>query len=183
MKKKQILAILLILSIKVFSQNSKLSIETSYPILISEKGNDYDFNNYNGVIDFGIKYDLIEKEKIDFGIGFNTSFLQFKVDDGLIKFTRKHYILQPKIYGKMNLIKKLNTDLIIGIGYSIDLNSVENEKGKTYSGLNFNTGINYNITNEWFLHLQYDLIMYDKEELVYYNKNLNLIKIGVGLRI
>jgi len=25
--------------------------------------------------------------------------------------------------------------------------------------------------------------MYDKEELVYYNKNLNLIKIGVGLRI
>ena len=125
MKQKLILTLLLIISIKTFSQDSKLSIEISHPILLNEKGNNYDFNNFKGVFDVGVKYDLTENRKMNFGIGFNTSFLQFKVDDGLTKFTRKHYILQPKIFGKTNLIEKLNIDLIIGLGYSFDLPPLE----------------------------------------------------------
>ena len=74
-------------------------------------------------------------------------------------------------------------DLISGLGYSFDFNSTENGKGKTYSGINFNAGINYSFTEKIFLHLQYDFIKYNKSELVYYNENLSLVKLGIGIKI
>jgi len=183
MNKKILLIIALALSINSFSQNSKFSVELSYPILISEKGNDFDFIDFNGIIDLGVKYNLTENKKIDFSVGINTTLLKFKVDDGFTKFTRNHYIFQPKIFGKINLIENGKLDLISGLGYSFDFNSTENGKGKTYSGINFNAGMNYLFTEKIFLHIQYDFIMYNKSELVYYNENLSLVKLGIGIKI
>jgi opacity protein-like surface antigen len=183
MKQKLFLALLLILSIKSFSQNSKFSIESSYPILISEKGNERDFIDFNGIIDLGVKYNLTDNKKIDFGVGVNTTLLKFKVDDGFTKFTRNHYIFHPKVFGKIKLKENGKLDFLSGLGYAFDFNSTENEKGKTYSGINFNAGIRYLFAEKMFFHIQYDFIMYNKKELVYYNENLSLIKLGIGIKI
>ncbi|WP_417369110.1 outer membrane beta-barrel protein [Gelidibacter japonicus] len=183
MKQKLLLTILLIFSINSFSQDSKFSIELSYPILVNEKGNDLEFIDFNGIIDLGVKYNLTENKKVDFGVGINTTLLKFKVDDVFVKFTRSHYIFQPKIFGKINLIENEKLALITGLGYSFDFNSTENENSKTYSGISFNAGLRYLLTEKIFFHIQYDFIMYNKEELVYYNKNLSLIKIGIGVKL
>jgi opacity protein-like surface antigen len=183
MKQKLFLVLLFIFTIKSFSQNSRFSIESSYPILISEKENDRDFIDFNGIIDLGVKYNLTENKKINFGVGINTTLLKYKVDDGFTKFTRNHYILQPKVFGKIKLMENGKLDFMSGLGYSFDFNSIENEKGKTYSGINFNAGIRYLFTEKLFFHIQYDFIMYNKKELVYYNENLSLIKLGIGIKI
>ena len=183
MNKKILVIIILAISINSFSQNSKFSIELSYPILVNEKGNDLDFIDFNGIIDLGVKYNLTENKKINLGVGINTTLLKFKVNDRFTNFTRNHYIFQPKIFGKINLIENEKLALITGLGYSFDFNSTENGKGKTYSGINLNAGLRYLLTEKIFLNLQYDFIMYNKSELVYYNENLSLVKLGIGIKI
>ncbi|MBC9794878.1 outer membrane beta-barrel protein [Sinomicrobium weinanense] len=184
MKQKILLTFLLIFSMKLFAQNSKFSIEASYPILINEKANNRSFIDFNGIIDLGVKYNITENRKINFDIGLNTSYLKFKVDDGGTKFTRNHYIFQPKLFGRTKLFSYPNIDFSLGLGYAFDFDSTGDNafKSKTYNGVNLNAGLYYPCFKQIFFHVQFDTIFYNKE-LVYYNKNLSMIKVGVGLKL
>jgi hypothetical protein len=68
MKQKLLLTLLLIFSIKSFSQDSKFSFELNYPIPID---NNFIGKNYNGIIDVGVDYRIANLNPVNIGISIN----------------------------------------------------------------------------------------------------------------
>jgi opacity protein-like surface antigen len=193
MKQKLLLALLLILSIKSFSQDSKLSVEMHYPILIDQN---FIGKNYNGIIDVGAKYRFSEITNINIGASINGGILVNNTNDnnGNQDFTVKSYLIQPKIFAELKIesISKLHP--FVGFGYSFmvfDASGTNNGfdvsgSNETESGINANFGIAYDITKKIFIDIQYDYVKLkvDKETPnTTFNTNVNLLKVGLGFRI
>jgi opacity protein-like surface antigen len=193
MKQKLVLVLLLILSIKSFSQDSKLSVEMHYPIPIDQN---FIGKSYNGIIDIGAKYRFLELTHIKIGASINGGILVNNTNDnnGNQDFKVTSYLIQPKIFTELKIesISKLHP--FVGFGYTF---MVFNPSGtnngfdvsgssKTESGINANFGVAYNITNKIFVDIQYDYVKLkvDKETPnTTFNTNVNLLKIGLGFRI
>jgi opacity protein-like surface antigen len=193
MKQKLLFALLLILSIKSFSQDSKLSVEMHYPILIDQN---FIGKNYNGIIDVGAKYRFSEITNINIGASINGGILVNNTNDnnGNQDFTVKSYLIQPKIFAELKIesISKLHP--FVGFGYSLmvfDASGTNNGfdvsgSNETESGINANFGIAYDITKKIFIDIQYDYVKLkvDKETPnTTFNTNVNLLKVGLGFRI
>jgi opacity protein-like surface antigen len=193
MKQKLLFALLLILSIKSFSQDSKLSVEMHYPILIDQN---FIGKNYNGIIDVGAKYRFSEITNINIGASINGGILVNNTNDnnGNQDFTVKSYLIQPKIFAELKIesISKLHP--FVGFGYSFmvfDASGTNNGfdvsgSNETESGINANFGIAYDITKKIFIDIQYDYVKLkvDKETPnTTFNTNVNLLKVGLGFRI
>ncbi|NRT15759.1 opacity protein-like surface antigen [Flavobacterium sp. 28A] len=193
MKQKLLLAFLLILSIKSFSQDSKISIEMHYPIPI---GQNFIEKSYNGIIDIGAKYRFTEIKNINIGASINGGILVNNTNDSNVdqNFKVKSYLIQPKIFAELKIesISKLHP--FVGFGYTFmifDVSGTNNgfdvsSSGKTESGINANFGVSYDITNKIFIDIQYDYVklQVDKETPnTTFNTNVNLLKIGLGFRI
>ena len=193
MKQKLLFALLLILSIKSFSQDSKLSVEMHYPILIDQN---FIGKNYNSIIDVGAKYRFSEITNINIGASINGGILVNNTNDnnGNQDFTVKSYLIQPKIFAELKIesISKLHP--FVGFGYSFmvfDASGTNNGfdvsgSNETESGINANFGIAYDITKKIFIDIQYDYVKLkvDKETPnTTFNTNINLLKVGLGFRI
>ena len=68
MKQNLLVLLLIILSIKSFSQDSKASIELNYSIPIDEN---FIGKNYNGIVDAGVKYRFANLSFLNIGASFN----------------------------------------------------------------------------------------------------------------
>lgn len=193
MKQKLLLALLLILSIKSFSQDSKLSIEMHYPIPIDQN---FIGKSYNGIIDIGTKYRFLEIANINIGASINGGVLVNNTNDnnGILDFKVTSYLIQPKFFAELKIesISKLHP--FIGFGYTFmvfDSSGTNNGfdvsgSSKTERGINVNFGVAYDITNKIFLDIQYDYVKLkvDKEiPNTTFNTNVNLLKVGLGFRI
>ncbi|NRT15763.1 opacity protein-like surface antigen [Flavobacterium sp. 28A] len=193
MKQKLLLALLLILSIKSFSQDSKLSVEMHYPIPIDQN---FIGKNYNGIIDFGAKYRFSEITNINIGASINGGILVNNTNDnsGNQDFTIKSYLIQPRFFAELKIesISKLRP--FVGFGYSFmifDASGTNNGfdvsgSNDTEGGINANFGISYDITKKIFIDIQYDYVKLkvDKETPnTTFNTNVNLLKVGLGFRI
>jgi opacity protein-like surface antigen len=56
----------------------------------------------------------------------------------------------------------------------------------TQNGINLNFGIAFDITKKFFINAQYDFIKLKKENSIPYstfNTNINLVKLGIGLKL
>lgn len=192
MKQFLLLALLLTFSIKGLSQDSKFSIEANYPITIDSNfvGEAY------GIIDLGLKYRFIELNPVKIGASLNGSVLvdNSNQNEGARDFQRTVYIIQPKVFGEFNIptLEKLRP--FLGLGYTFmnfqisgTLNGMDvSDESDTLSGFGFNFGLAYDISNKVFVQVQYDFTKVNVDDDipdVTFNTNVNLLKIGVGLRI
>lgn len=194
MKQKLLLTLLLFFSIKSFSQDSKFSIALNYPIPIDDN---LIGQNYNGIIDAGLKFRFVNLEFINIGASFNAGMYKNTKENRVQPFDITTYIFSPRIYAEFNIKSLTKLHPSVGLGYSIlnfraDVDGFNNQDGLSVSssesenGINLNLGIAYDITNKWFAQIQYDFIKIGVDNEVpdiTYNTNINILKIGLGYRL
>jgi len=191
MKQKLFFILLIIFTVKSFSQDSKISFELNYPI---PADNNFVGENYNGVIDMGIDYKFVDLSSINIGTSMNMGVISSNSNLNLSYPNQKinSYLIQPRIFGEMNLagIEKLHPSLGLGYTFMIfkakDINDISTIPSNTDSGFNFNFGIAYDVSDSFFVQIQYDFIkLNENDELLNstYNTNVNLVKIGLGYRL
>lgn len=147
------MTLLLIFSIKLFSQESKFSIELNYPIPIDKN---FIGKNYNGIIDVGANYRMANLPPLNLGVLVNNQNNRFQ------NFKVTAYVIQPRIFGALDIksIDKFHPS--VGLGYTI---MVFNTSGTNngfdvsnardpQSGFNFNFGLAYDITEKLFAQVQ-----------------------------
>ena len=196
MKLQLITVLIIFISVKSLSQNSKFSIEANYPIAV---GDNFLGDNYNGLIDLGAKYLFSENEIIDVGASLNFGFFQ-NTKSGATDLNQLYDVkiipIQPRVFAEFNIpnLEKLHPQ--IGIGYSILIYNAEWADNRdaelpadiddSESGFNFNLGIAYDISEKFFLQAQYDFVKIGVENGVpdiSYNTNINIMKFGIGYRL
>ncbi|MHA7060115.1 outer membrane protein [Aquimarina sp. M1] len=193
MNKKLLLALLLILTIKSFSQDSKFSIEASYPLPIDDN---FIGKNYSGIIDIGAKYRFLDLNIINLGASFNGGVLlnNSNKNNGLQDFKVTSYSIQPKIFVELDMESITKFHPFVGLGYTLmifDPSGTNNGldvsgESDTQSGINANFGIAYDITEKLFAQIQYDFVKLGVENEVpdiKFNRNVNILKIGLGFRL
>lgn len=199
MKKLYFLTILLFfLSVTLFAQDYKWSVEANYPLSIGDElGNDAP-----GIVDLGIKYRFLDFNIVKIGAGVNVGVLKgnIKSYDGFngepdsFDFDETNWVIQPKVFAEFTIpgINKLHPN--IGIGYTVissktkGLFSGQNiESSGSDGGINLNLGLSYDISKRFFLQAQYDYVRnkgsFDYEDINIVNKqNLGFLKFGAGFR-
>ncbi len=193
MKQKLLLTLLLIFASKSFSQESKFSIELNYPIPI---GNNFIEESYSGIIDIGVDYRFANLNPINVGISLNSGVLlnNSNLNNGFQNFKVTSYVIQPRLFGELNLesIRKLHPSIGIGYTFMVFKSSGMNngfdisDENYSLSGFNFNFGLSYDVTEKLFTQVQYDFVKLGVDDGVpdiKYNTNINILKIGLGYRL
>jgi opacity protein-like surface antigen len=193
MKQKFLLTLLLIFSIKSFSQDSKFSLELNYPITID---NNFVGENYNGIIDIGADYRIANLNPVNIGISLNGGVLvnNSNQNNGFQNFKVTSYVIQPRIFGELDLKSIDKFHPTVGLGYTIMVfhasgtnNGFDvSDASDTQSGFNFNFGLAYDITEKLFVQAQYDFVKLGVDNDVpdiKFNTNVNILKIGLGYRL
>jgi opacity protein-like surface antigen len=193
MKQKFLLTLLLIFSIKSFSQDSKFSLELNYPIPID---NNFVGENYNGIIDIGADYRFANLNPVNIGISLNGGVLvnNSNQNNGFQNFKVTSYVIQPRIFGELDLESMDKFHPTVGLGYTIMVFNASgtnngfdvSDASDTQSGFNFNFGLAYDITEKLFVQAQYDFIKLGVDSDVpdiKFNTNVNILKIGLGYRL
>ena len=190
MKKKLLFALLIILTSNSFSQDSKFSLELNFPIPF---GNNLIGQNYNGIVDLGASYKFANIAPINIGASLNTGILinNANLINRFPNFNVISYVIQPKVFGELNLGLLENFHPSLGLGYTVIITSANNRSdiidlpNNTESGINFNLGLAYDITQKLFIKSQYDFIKLSANDNSVNNKfntNVNILKIGFGYR-
>ena len=114
MKQKLILAFVVIFTIKSFAQDSKFSIEASYPLPVD---NNLIGENYTGLIDIGASYKFKELTSFNIGASINTGILK-NTKDNISPVDIVTYAIQPRIFAELDVevINKFHPR--IGLGYT-----------------------------------------------------------------
>ena len=193
MKQKFLLTLLLIFSIKSFSQDSKFSLELNYPIPID---NNFVGENYNGIIDIGADYRIANLNPVNIGISLNGGVLvnNSNQNNGFQNFKVTSYVIQPRIFGELHLESIDKFHPTVGLGYTIMVFNASgtnngfdvSDSSDTQSGFNFNFGLAYDITEKLFVQAQYDFVKIGVDNDVpdiKFNTNVNILKIGLGYRL
>jgi opacity protein-like surface antigen len=193
MKQTFLLVLILIFTIKSFSQDSKISLELHYPIPMDEN---FIGKNYTGILDLGAKFRFVDLNPINIGTSLNSGVLvnNSNPNNGFQDFKVTSYVIQPRIFSELDLdtVKKLHP--AIGIGYTFiifDASGTNNGfdvsgASETLSGFNVNFGVAYDITDQIYAQVQYDFVKIAVDKNipdVTYNTNINILKIGLGYRL
>jgi outer membrane autotransporter protein len=188
--KKFILIISLIFVQISQAQLKRFSVDFSYPYSLDK---DFLSENYNGWIDVGLKYRLIKTPVINIGIAFNGSLFKaneyYKINPKNIDASS--YFMQPKIFLELNMkqLSKLRPYISAGYAYNLFQNDIQ-ENGNDITitinkqGIILNTGVSYDFSNWFYLHIQYDFLKLksiNNPEIETINSNI--LKAGIGFRI
>ncbi|WP_276168536.1 outer membrane protein [Zobellia alginiliquefaciens] len=182
------------LSVSVLAQDQKWSVEANYPLSVGDElGNDAP-----GIIDLGVKYRFLDLSIVKIGAGINAGVFKKNIDDQVsptnTDFDETNWLIQPKVFAEFNIPALTKLHPSIGLGYSIIESKYEGlVSGESYKntvssgGLNVNLGLAYDITDRFFLQVQYDYISvkdtyeYDGTN-VGVDYNLGYLKFGAGFR-
>ncbi|MCB0456210.1 MAG: outer membrane beta-barrel protein [Flavobacteriaceae bacterium] len=192
MKRILLLLVFIVFTTKSFSQDSKISLEINYPLP------DHSFvrESYHGIIDVGVDYTFTNLNFLTIGAAVNGVILNKKIkeNNGFEDFRITSYVIQPKIVTELDLESVPRFHPSVGIGYSLLIFDASNgydgldASDTTKSGFNLNIGLAYNLSERFFVQIQYDFILlkYTVEDSdIKFNTtdNLNLLKIGFGYRL
>ncbi|WP_116771689.1 outer membrane protein [Maribacter litoralis] len=205
MKRLLLTSFLVLTSIITNAQDQKWSVEANYPLNVSD---DLGFSELNGVVDLGIKYRFVELGAVNIGVGISAAYL--KNQDEWTYFDQenvnvnndykvKKLLIQPKVFAELAIPGFAKLKPQIALGYSIvkddyyykSGNNSEVDNNSTDGGLNLNLGLSYDISNRFFIQIQYDYLnvnvngdtVINGETFSYnYDENGSLIKAGVGFR-
>lgn len=188
-QKLTILALTVLLGICSQAQESKLSTTLSYPFPID---NNFIGENYTGIVDIGLQFRFVEANSIRIGASVNTSYLAYFNNPASTVDKVNAYLVQPRVFGELVLPSLQKFRPMVGVGYTVvtlkakrdgaDLNDFKENN----NGLNVNLGFSYDVSEKIFIHMQYDFVKLDRDEIVpdeTYNTNVNQLKLGVGLRL
>jgi opacity protein-like surface antigen len=195
--KIKILLLFLLFSSFAFSQTSKFSIEAGYPLPID---NNFLGDHFKGIADVGLKYRIKNLQVINIGLSLNGSMFTysdsgyFPAFDENLSFKTTLYMIQPRFYTELNLKKVIKIHPFIGLGYSFlladrkfDSQSQIPNDSINQSGININIGISYDVFSKVYLFTSYDYITLSNIDSgvpkTTYNTKVNLLKIGVGIRL
>ena len=177
-----------------FSQESNLSFELNLPVLL---GQNFYADNYSGVFDIGATYDFIELPFTKIDTSLNLSFLRDSNIGRNSQFDLRLYIIEPKVNATFTSPSNQNLHFKTGIGYSLFVFDLVQNKNTTdfnfndnttdnKSGVAVNLGLIYDFNKKFYAEIQYDFVkLFLDDDLISnaYNTNLNILKIGVGIRI
>jgi opacity protein-like surface antigen len=195
--KFKFIALLVLYSWFITGQTTKFSIEASYPLPID---NNFVGKNFKGLVDLGLKYRIKNLQVINLGLSLNGSMYKasdteyFLPNDENVNFNTSMYLVQPRVYGELNLKKLIKLHPSIGVGYSFlitnttfDSQSHIADYKTNQSGLDVNLGVSYDILSKLCLFTYYDYIVLTNVDSgvpkTAYNTNINLLKFGIGLRL
>jgi len=180
-------------SIQMLSQDSRISVELSYPL---PAGDNFIQRSYNGIVDAGVKVRFFDVGSFRFGMAFNTTVLVNKneVDTRPLTVNITAFGLQPKAFAELNSPFLVGFRPNVGLGYSFFVFSIESDalgdfgtaiENETQRGVNFHLGLAYDFTERFFLQVQYDFTKLNVENIpdIPFNSDVNLFKIGVGYNI
>lgn len=194
--KPKIFLILSILALaSSFAQEKRWNIETNYTLVPG----DGVFGEDN-FIDVGVKYRFVKLGIFNLGFGVNGGFSRLNVENtGFENRTDDTYLIQPRFFTEFQIpgFTKLRPSL--GLGYSFvntvsDItfsNGNEDSNGVWDQGFNLNLGLSYDISQRFFIQVQYDFIDLTPDEdvpdnIVFLNPpvngNINNIRLGLGFR-
>ncbi len=173
------------------AQESKWSIEASFPYTF---GDNFVDEGYNGVADLGLKYNFVSYEALDLGASFNVG--AFIRDDSRfdnnIDASGSAVLFQPRMFASFKLASYPQIHPMVGLGYSIFAFSLDGQnfaganfqENSSDDGVNLNLAIAYDVSNHLFLQVQYDYVRLSARDVIDtpYNKNVNIIKLGLGYR-
>ena len=183
--------ILLINTVQTQEQNWSTTI--SYPVTVDQN---FIGENYTGFIDLGISYCFVSHENLSVATVFNASI--FSNNDNLDIASIDNYkaimfYLEPKlrVIGTLSSLNQVH--LYLGLGYSFfmfDISGVNEglgiiKDGETLTGFSMNTGLQVDVSPRIYFNLEYDFTKVKQRNLVpntRYNRNVNIIKLGAGLR-
>lgn len=190
MKQHIFLVVLIIFTSKSFSQSSNLTIEANYPVFIDDN---FHGRDVNGIIDIGAKYRFTEIKTVKIGAAINSGLFinNSNLNRDFVDFKITSYLLQPKIFAELNSFK---IRPYLGFGYSfliLDVSGTSHEIDVSESsvvkdGINANFGAYYYLTDKIFIQVQYDFFKLKQDKGVPNNKymtNMNILKLGLGLRL
>tara|TARA_R110002167_G_scaffold341489_1_gene549884 strand:+ start:201 stop:818 length:618 start_codon:yes stop_codon:yes gene_type:complete len=204
MKKVILASFLVFASFIVHAQDQKWSIEANYPLVANSNLQ----NDFNGVLDLGIKYRFANVGPVILGVGFNAAYLKNfdsftyggpGFQDHEFDYKAKQFILQPKVFAELPIPGLSAFRPQIGIGYSFSIVDIYYDNGdqffvdntNTEGGLNLNVGLSYDISKRFFVQAQYDYlnIKYKGESEINgqtsnynFKEKTGFIKAGVGFR-
>lgn len=194
MLQKLLIALSLIFTINSFAQDSKFSVELNYPIPMDKN---FVGQNYNGIIDLGLKYRFLDLDVLNIGASVNGGLLKTAENSMLNQRDVTAYTIQPRVFAELNIAAVNSLHPSIGLGYSFMIFNgttiVGDRPGEVHStnvsttegGFNVNLGIAYDITTRFFGQIQYDFIkLGTKDDMpkIKYNTNVNILKVGLGYR-
>jgi len=172
MKFKLLFSLLLFVSIEAIAQEKNWSVETNFSAVPSDG-----FGGSDIVINFGLKYRFLKSNVVNLGLG---------VDGGYFLeapfFLRSNlygnlFLFQPKLVSEFNLPFSERLKPTLGLGYSVFTGSTIDSG--SLGGFNLNLGLAYEMSDRWYIQLQYDYI-----DLTKFNagEGFNNFRLGIGFR-
>ncbi len=177
------------------AQENKWNVEANYTIVPG----DGVFGEDN-FIDLGVKYRFVTLGIFNVGFGVNGGFSRVNVENtGFESRTDDTYLVQPRFFTDMQIpgFNKLRPSLGLGASYVnvvTDIttqNGFEDQSNSNQIGFNFNLGLSYDFSRNFFIQAQYDFIDLTPEDdtpddIVFINPpvngNINNIRLGIGFR-
>jgi len=181
--------LLLLFSLGGFAQTGKFSATLAYPLPI---GDNFVADNYTGVIDLGVQYRFVETGPLAIGASLNGSYLTFENNDLNPPAKVTALFVAPRLFAELNVPALDKFRPTLGLGYAFT-NFTTQDSAVTAvgradehtGGLNINLGISYDFTNQFFALAQYDFIKISRDDGIIdngFNTQINLIKVGIGIR-
>lgn len=204
MKRLLLTSFLAFTCIVLHAQDQKWSVEANYPFVANSNMQ----NDFNGVVDLGIKYRFTNLGPVILGAGFNAAYLKnfdkftygsASGQDLVSDYKAKQFLLQPKLFAELPIPGLSALRPQIGIGYSFSIVDIYYDNGdqffsdntNTEGGLNLNLGLSYDISQRFFVQVQYDYINLNLEgeseingqtSTYDFKEKTGFLKAGVGFR-
>ncbi len=192
MLKRLVFLLIIATALHSHAQDSNWSVEASYPYTF---GDNFVDEGYNGAADLGVKYKITSYDAMDIGASFNVG--AFIRDDSRfdnnIDASGSAVLFQPRIFASFKLNQFPQIHPMVGLGYSIFAFSQDEQnfaganfqENNSDDGVNINAAIAYDVTDHLFVQVQYDYVRLSARDFldVSYNRNVNIIKLGIGYRL
>lgn len=191
MKTNYTLIILFLISLNVFSQDKKFSIEINYPLAISNG-----IENFTGIADASIKYRFAEGELFKYGASLTFDYLKAKLPFNNQDLGRNYFFYHANGFAEMTIPSAEKIHPFVGAGFTyvsyeyeffraVDgFTTVETIK-ENDPGFNLKLGIQYDFTSSFFMQSYFHYIRtFNKSDFndETIGVNYNQVKFGVGLR-
>lgn len=184
----------IIFQLTLHAQDYNWSLHLNFPIPVDQN---FIGENYKGFIDVGTRYTFDSPNNLKFGAAFNFAVLSNNNNldiSQLDSYKAIAYIVETKAFAEVQIPSVPLLHPFFGVGYSLlafDISGVNPglgiiEDGEVLHGFSINGGFLIDCNSRLFFNLEYNFIRVYRDNLVpdtRYNKNVNLVKLGVGYRI
>jgi hypothetical protein len=183
---KKLFFIIVAISSPLFISSQDLSFELRYPIPFGDNFLNSDIlgrSGYNGILDIGAAYKIMDVSGFGFGISYNTSLFSLPITDVTI------WTIMPKAFIEYEFkMQKISILPGIGVGYSHWIYKIPDSAGETDNGFSMKVSAKALFNNDkkvnFFILAAYEFTRFGKsdDELDYsFNRNVHVFYPGVGI--